>query len=203
MGGGFVCFCSGLCPPKASPCWELGLRRHPLPLGQAVALRAGSPRESRTGASQSGEIPLPPPPLLRPASPMRFVIFLLGLQRRQLAPDLSSNQFTHSATKQTELVSARTLYNSHSLWGGRGFVCCSWGRCPKTLALTGAWPAAPSARARPGFGGAARTLASRVAYCPSQSGETLPHHHLFCARPRRCAFQSSCLDCGDVSERPT
>ena len=94
----------------------LSLRRHPLPLGQAAALRAGSPRESRTGASQSGETPLPPP-LLRPASPIRFVIFLLGLLRRQLAPDLSNAQFTLSATKPTELVSIRTLYNSHGLWG--------------------------------------------------------------------------------------
>ena len=62
-----------------------------------------------------------PRPLLRPASPMRFVIFLLGLQRRQLAPDLSNAQFTLSATKQTELVSVRTLYNSHGLWGGARF----------------------------------------------------------------------------------
>ena len=67
--------------------------------------------------SQSGETPLHPPPLLRPASPMRFVIFLLGLQRRQLAPDLSNAQFILSATKPTELVSVRTLYNIHGLWG--------------------------------------------------------------------------------------
>ena len=48
---------------------------------------------------------------------MRFVIFLLGLQRRQLAPDLPNAQFTLSATKPTELVSVRTLYNTHGLWG--------------------------------------------------------------------------------------
>ena len=86
--------------------------------------------------SQSGETPLHPPPLLRPASPMRFVIFLLGLQRRQLAPDLSNAQFIHIATKPTELVSVRTLYNTHGLWGD--FVCFCSGLCPQSLALLGA-----------------------------------------------------------------
>jgi hypothetical protein len=113
--------------------------------------------------SQSGETPLHPPPLLRPASPMRFVIFLLGLQRRQLAPDLSNAQFTLSATKQTGLVSVRTLYNSRGLWGDVEVFFCSWGRCLQPPALPGAWPAAPSAPARTG-GGAACRLTSRVAY---------------------------------------
>jgi hypothetical protein len=56
-----------------------------------------------------GDPRTPPTPLLRPASPMRFVIFLLGLQRHQLAPDLSSAQFIVIATKTTELGSVRTL----------------------------------------------------------------------------------------------
>ena len=67
---------------------------------------------------------------------MRFVIFLLVLQRRQLAPDLSNAQFIHSATKPTELVSVRTLYNTHGLWGD--FVCFVRGSAPKSLALLGA-----------------------------------------------------------------
>ena len=72
-----------------------------------------------------------PIPLLRPASPMRFVIFLLGLRRRQLAPDLSNAQFTFSATKPTELVSVRTLYNSHG-WGEVLFASVR-GSAPKAL----------------------------------------------------------------------
>ena len=39
---------------------------------------------------------------------MRFVIFLLGLRRLQLAPDLSSAQFILSSTTETELVNVRT-----------------------------------------------------------------------------------------------
>ena len=118
MGGGVEFFFAvvGGAAPKPPPCRGLGLRRHPLPLGQAAAVRVDAPRGSRTGASQSGRPP-PPKPLLCPASPMRFVIFLLGLQRRQLAPDLSNAQFILSATKPTELVSVRTLYNTHGLWG--------------------------------------------------------------------------------------
>jgi hypothetical protein len=49
---------------------------------------------------------------------MRLVIFLLGLRRRQLAPDLPNAQFKLSATKQTELVDVRALYiHSNALWG--------------------------------------------------------------------------------------
>ena len=49
---------------------------------------------------------------------MRFVIFFLGLRRRQLAPDLSNAQFILSTTNLTELASARTLQNSsRGLWG--------------------------------------------------------------------------------------
>jgi len=62
----------------------------------------------------------PSPPFLRPASPMRFVIYLLGLRQRHLSPDLSNAQFILIATKQTELVNERTLYNFisiHALWG--------------------------------------------------------------------------------------
>ena len=78
-----------------------------------------------------GDLP-PPPPLLRPASPKRFVISLLGLRRRQLAPDLSSAQFILSATKSTDLASARKLYNSHGLWAGvEVLFALVWGSAPK------------------------------------------------------------------------
>ena len=99
---------------------------------RAVARRADSFRGSRTGASQSGETLGPPPPLLCPASPMHFVIQLLGLRRRQLAPDLPNAQFKLSATKQTELVDVRALYiHSNALWGVEVLFALVGGSAPK------------------------------------------------------------------------
>ena len=116
-GGGSIFFCSwGRCPqtPALPGAWPAAPSAPARPGGGAA--RRLTSRVAYWGIAVGGDPPSPPP-LLRPASPMRFVIFLLGLQRRQLAPDLPNAQFTLSATKPMELVSVRTLYNSHGLWG--------------------------------------------------------------------------------------
>ena len=128
-GVGFVFCCSwGRCPqtPALPGAWPAAPSAPARPGGGAA--RRLTSRVAYWCIAVGGDPPSPPP-LLRPASPMRFVIFLLGLQRRQLAPDLSNAQFIHSATKPTELVSVRTLYNTHGLWGD--FVCFVRGSAPK------------------------------------------------------------------------
>jgi hypothetical protein len=117
-GGGRVFFCCswGRCPqtPALPGAWPAAPSAPARPGGGAA--RRLTSRVAYWCIAVGGDPPSPPP-LLRPASRMRFVIFLLGLQRRQLAPDLSNAQFTLSATKPMELVSVRTLYNTHGLWG--------------------------------------------------------------------------------------